>query len=116
MKTPTWLHRSAVALVCAPLVGCMTMQPPATDTSYFDALPVNQRMIVAPTIVWQVREDASAVCARLTGKPVTPLSRPMACAQWNPARQECTVITPTVYGVNYLGHEVRHCFEGHFHH
>jgi hypothetical protein len=40
----------------------------------------------------------------------------MACAYWNVARMECTVITPLAYGVNYLGHEARHCFEGKFHH
>jgi hypothetical protein len=96
--------------------GCMTMQPPSADLEYFNPLQTGSRIMTAPRILWQVRADAEAYCAKLTGVPVTPYSKPMACAHWNVKRNECTVITPAAYGVNYLGHEVRHCFEGSFHH
>jgi hypothetical protein len=98
------------------LTGCMTMQPPKADLEYFEPVTREARIMAAPRILWQPREDAEAICSRLTGVPVTPYSKPMACAYWNVARMECTVITPPSYGVNYLGHEVRHCFEGKFHH
>ena len=103
-----------VATVAA--TGCMTMQPPKTDLEYFEPVQKDARIMSAPRILWQARADAEAICARLTGVPVTPYSKPMACAYWNVARMECTVITPLAYGVNYLGHEARHCFEGKFHH
>jgi hypothetical protein len=66
-------------------------------------------------IDYLVRQDGSEYCARITGIPVTPTSRPMACAFWNVRRKECTIVTPLVTGFNYVGHELRHCFEGAFH-
>jgi hypothetical protein len=39
----------------------------------------------------------------------------MACAFWNTKRKECSIVTPIETGFNYLGHELRHCFEGAFH-
>ncbi|MEY3939524.1 MAG: hypothetical protein RL659_2366, partial [Pseudomonadota bacterium] len=83
------------------LSGCetTTMRPPQVDTVRFTPMPESKRVIAQP----------------ITGIPVTPTSRPMACAFWNVRRKECTVVTPLVTGYNYVGHELRHCFEGAFH-
>jgi len=116
MNTVATLVRWAALASTVALTGCMTMQPPKTDLEFFEAVHTDARIMAAPKILWQAREDAEQICSRLTGVPVTPYSKPMACAYWNVARKECTVITPQSYGVNYLGHEVRHCFEGKFHH
>ena len=70
---------------------------------------------IEPKIKYLVRPDGYEYCARITGIPVTPTSRPMACAFWNIRRKECTIVTPITTGYNYLGHELRHCFEGAFH-
>lgn len=97
------------------LSGCVTMQPPAVDMVRFTPLPMAKRVIPEPKLKYLVREDGHEYCARITGIPVTPTSKPMACAFWNVRRKECTVITPVLTGYNYLGHELRHCFEGAFH-
>ena len=97
------------------LSGCQTMQPPAVDQVRFTPQALSQRVIADPKVKYLVRHDGYEYCARITGIPVTPSSRAMACAFWNVRRKECTVITPQETGYNYLGHELRHCFEGSFH-
>lgn len=104
MLTPLLLTACAVGLV-----------PPAVDTSRFTPMPQAQRVIQEPKVKVLPRADGHEYCARITGHPITPTSRPMACAYWNTRRQECTIVTPPVTGYNYLGHELRHCFEGAFH-
>lgn len=91
------------------------MMPPQVDQVYFQPLPKNKRVIENVRLKWLVREDGYKFCSRITGIPVTPTSRPMACAYWNVVRKECTIVTPTTTGFNYIGHELRHCFEGAFH-
>ncbi|WP_197275334.1 hypothetical protein [Limnohabitans sp. 63ED37-2] len=91
------------------------MRPPQVDTVRFTPMPESNRVIAQPKIKYLVRQDGYEYCARITGIPVTPTSRPMACAFWNVRRKECTVVTPLVTGYNYVGHELRHCFEGAFH-
>lgn len=107
----------AACLMLWALQGCVTtmMVPPAVDQVRFVPAPVQQRVIDEPRVKFLPREDGHEYCARITGIPVTPTSKPMACAFWNVRRKECTVITPMVTGYNYLGHELRHCFEGSFH-
>lgn len=90
-------------------------RPPAVDRTRFEPLPPEQRMLNEPKVKYLARKDGFEFCSRITGVPITPTSRPMACAFWNVKRRECTVITPEVTGYNYVGHEIRHCFEGAFH-
>jgi hypothetical protein len=40
---------------------------------------------------------------------------PIACAVWTKTTNECKIITGPNPNHLVLGHEVRHCFEGHFH-
>lgn len=99
------------------LAGCVTttMRPPQVDMQRFSPMPESQRVIVQPKLKYLVRKDGYEYCARITGIRITPTSRPMACAFWNVRRKECTIVTPMVTGYNYVGHELRHCFEGAFH-
>lgn len=97
------------------LTACQTMQPPAVDTVRFVPAQPIKRNIQEPKVKYLVRADGYEYCARITGIPVTPASKPMACAFWNTRRKECSIITPQETGYNYLGHELRHCFEGSFH-
>jgi hypothetical protein len=92
-----------------------TMRPPQVDTVRFVPMPDSERVIVQPKLKYLVRQDGYEYCARITGIRITPTSRPMACAFWNVRRKECTIVTPLVTGYNYVGHELRHCFEGAFH-
>lgn len=97
------------------LTGCVTLRPPEVDLVRFTPLEPAARVIESPTVKYLTRADGFEYCARITGHPVTPTSRPMACAFWNVRRAECTVVTPLETAFNYLGHELRHCFEGAFH-
>jgi hypothetical protein len=111
---------AVVAVGCAllGLVGCQgpaRVIAPQVDQVRFTPLPVEQRIIDEPTVKFLPREDGHEYCARITGIPITPTSLPMACAFWNVLRKECSIITPLSTGYNYLGHELRHCFEGAFH-
>ena len=90
-------------------------RPPLVDRVRFEPLPPGQRLINEPKVKLLARKDGYEFCSRITGIPIGPSSRPMACAFWNVKRRECTVVTPEVTGFNYVGHEVRHCFEGAFH-
>lgn len=90
-------------------------RPPAVDRSRFDTLPAEQRVLQEPKVKYLARKDGYEFCARITGIPISSNSRPMACAFWNVRRSECTVVTPEVTAYNYLGHELRHCFDGAFH-
>ena len=98
-----------------PACETTTIRPPQVDTARFVPMPESQRVIVQPKLKYLVRTDGYGYCARITGIKITPTSRPMACAFWNVRRKECTIVTPTVTGYNYVGHELRHCFEGAFH-
>jgi hypothetical protein len=90
-------------------------RPPIVDRVLFEPLPPSERVLNEPKIKFLARSDGYEFCARITGAAITPTSRPMACAFWNVKRRECTVVTAEVTGYNYVGHEVRHCFEGAFH-
>lgn len=99
------------------LTGCetATIRPPQVDTVRFVPASENKRVLNEPKVKYLVRKDGHEYCARITGITITPVSRPMACAFWNVRRKECTIVTPKLTGYNYLGHELRHCFEGAFH-
>lgn len=90
-------------------------RPPLVDRMRFEPLLPEQRMLNEPKVKLLARKDGYEFCSRITGVPISPTSRPMACAFWNVKRRECTVVTPELTGYNYVGHEVRHCFEGAFH-
>lgn len=89
--------------------------PPAVDRTRFEPMPHEQRVLKEPRVKYLARQDGFEYCSRITGIPVSATSRPMACAFWNVRRNECTVVTPELTAYNYLGHELRHCFEGAFH-
>ena len=111
LRTLRWL---AVAVLLV-LAGCQTVRPPVVDTLRFTPLPAHERVIEEPRVKYLARADGHDYCARITGLPVTPTSRPMSCAFWNVRRKQCTIVTPLETAYNYLGHELRHCFEGSFH-
>lgn len=89
--------------------------PPSVDRSRFVPLAEEARIMSPVKIKYAVRPDGYEFCSRITGVPIRFNSQPMACAFWNVKRRECTIITPLQTGFNYIGHELRHCFEGAFH-
>lgn len=83
----------------------------------FTPLSAEQRVMQEVKLRWVVREDVVQHCARAVkmGQDQAFITPPVACAIWNKSTQECTIVTGTTTSHLALGHEVRHCFEGHFH-
>lgn len=113
--------RTLCWLATVVLTGCQTMTGgylPVSEFEEFSPDMNDKRVQATMKIRWDVREDASAYCAARMGmKQSGALNQPqpIACAVWNVANKECTVVTGTRTTHLALGHEVRHCFEGHFH-
>jgi hypothetical protein len=83
----------------------------------FNAMPAQYRIMNQVRINWEVRDDVAHFCshAKSMGREQSYLTPPMACAIWDILKGECTVVTGPVTSHVALGHELRHCFEGHFH-
>ncbi len=108
-----------VALVSC-LVGCETTQEqqiPVAEYGEFSPAKPYERIMNNVLIRWEIREDVVSYCAGKSEwtRDQSNLTPPIACAIWNVNRSECTVITGPLTSKVALGHEVRHCFEGHFH-
>lgn len=100
--------------------GCQTMGGgaiPAAAYESFTPQSLDQRIMKEVKLRWEVREDVAQHCARSIGmgREQAYITPPLACAVWHVASNECVIVTgsPTTHVA--LGHEVRHCFEGHFH-
>lgn len=111
--TSAWI--SAWLALWLSACGTPQITPPEVDRTRFTPMPIEQRLIDEPKVKFLPRTDGFDYCSRITGIPITPHSRPMACAFWNVRRKECSIVTPLNTAYNYLGHELRHCFEGAFH-
>ena len=113
--------RTLGALLCLTLAACQTL--PSKDHVHisemesFTAMAADKRVMNSVKIRWEARDDVVAYCAQALGMDqeranTTP---PLACAVWSVKAKECTIVTGRVTTHVALGHEVRHCFEGHFH-
>jgi hypothetical protein len=102
------------------LAGCQTLggqQFPASELESFTPLTLDKRIMKEVKLRWEVRSDVAQFCAQSIGmgREQAYINPPLACAVWHVANRECVIVTgsPTTHVA--LGHEVRHCFEGHFH-
>ena len=82
-----------------------------------NVMPAQYRIMNQVRINWEVRDDVAHFCAhaKSMGREQSYLTPPMGCAIWDILKAECTVVTGPVTSHVALGHELRHCFEGHFH-
>ena len=111
---------SSMAAFLMLLMGCQSVGGsviPATEYALFKPKPMDQRVIQEVKLRWEVREDVVQYCAKSMGmgQEQAYMTPPVACAVWHVARKECVIITGKETSHVALGHEVRHCFEGHFH-
>jgi hypothetical protein len=111
-------------LVTVPLwvlmTGCQTMGGaiiPASEFEKFTPKTSDKRIMKEVNLRWEVREDVAQFCAKSIGmgREQAFITPPVACAVWHVASKECVIVTGTRTTHLALGHEVRHCFEGHFH-
>jgi hypothetical protein len=114
------LIRPTLSLLSVFLVACQGMNADfvhKAELSEFTPMPVQNRAMNAVKMRWEVRDDVADYCAAATGmgKERAYTTPPLACAIWSVSAKECTIVTAKVTTHLALGHEVRHCFEGHFH-
>lgn len=114
-----WTLRLVPALTLL-MTGCQTLDTQylaKSELSEFTPLPSKDRTMNLVKMRWEVRQDVVEYCAGATGlgKERAYITPPVACAIWSVAAQTCTVVTGPVVTHVALGHEMRHCFEGHFH-
>ena len=115
----SWLIAASLAMLSL-MSGCQSVGVgviPSKEFDNFKPLPIEKRIMNLIKIKWEVREDVAQFCAKAAH--MTPnqayWSPPVACAVWNVPTKECTIVTGTQTNHVTMGHELRHCFEGHFH-
>lgn len=118
-KRPQGTCKWLTALLALVLTGCQTLGGgvPASEYEKFTPKPPEQRIMHEVKLRWEIREDVAQYCAKIVGmdSQQAHLTPPLACAVWYVGKKECLIITGTPTLHVALGHEVRHCFEGHFH-
>ena len=102
-----------VSCFCACLQGCAVI----SETEYKEFIPMapHSRVMNNVNLTWEVREDVGDYCKQAQKKTGISNAAPIACAVWVASSNQCKVITGPNPNHVVLGHEVRHCFEGHFH-
>jgi hypothetical protein len=114
---PRFLHLKRISyLLCLALglTGCAAIGE--AEYQAFTPLPADARVMNQVKLTWEVRSDVGDYClqAQNNKDKLNPV-KPLACAMWVAASNECKVVTGPNPNHVVLGHEVRHCFEGHFH-
>ena len=115
-----WACMALAGLVMLFLTGCQTMGGgtiPAAEYETFTPKSPEKRVIKEVTLRWEIRDDVAQYCAKSIGmgREQAYITPPVACAVWHVARKECVIVTGSQTSHVALGHEVRHCCEGHFH-
>ncbi len=99
---------------CVHLAGCATIGQ--AEYEAFKPMSVDARVMNLVKLSWEVRPDAGPYCQRMRRERGNlNAAEPIACAIWSVASKHCHIITGPNPNHVVLGHEVRHCFEGHFH-
>ena len=79
------------------------------------ARPFTANPRVAQTVVeWRIVDDADRTCREL-GTRVPMGYRIQACVSLQTDLAKCVIYTPRETTMEYLGHELRHCFKGMWH-
>jgi hypothetical protein len=120
LRPSLWLRLLSLTTLVLTLSACnggAIHQVSSLELIPFNAKPANYRIMNQVRINWEVRADVAHFCAQAKsmGREQSYLTPPMGCAIWDILKGECTVVTGPVTSHAALGHELRHCFEGHFH-
>ena len=91
------------------LFGCASAQPSQAgrDDMDFTAWPQHQ----IKRVEWIVTERVDEMCQGFA--PLSNNKKYVACTKFND--NACIVYTKPNLTLSQLGHEMRHCFEGHWH-
>lgn len=82
----------------------------------FDA---TKRLTDRMQITWQLVDKPAIICDREARRRYPDFTGygypPDACAFWDERARTCVIITRKKPTMHDLGHEMRHCFQGHWH-
>jgi hypothetical protein len=99
-----------VALALAALAGC--------TTTHHVADPIPKAGEMTRKISWVITEDPHATCQKIGKKPL--FFKTLGCAVWRDSGN-CVIYTRAPRNeddrraMETMGHEMLHCFVGHFH-
>lgn len=111
------IFRWFICLLCLAsgmVAGCAGI--PEGEYASFTPKQSHERNMNQIKVSWEVRDDAESYCKqRQLDKGVSIKGTHVACAVWSVQHQTCRIVTGAQVSHVVLGHELRHCFEGHFH-
>lgn len=94
--------------------GCETIG--VKEYAEFEPQSRSERVTNNVNVTWEVRPDAADFCSKvLKQKGEFMAMHPLGCSIWVPKSNLCKIFTNPNPNHVVLGHELRHCFEGHFH-
>ena len=100
--------KTALIFILAGLIGFANAEPQAGKHDLdFTAKPVHQ----VKRVEWIVTDNVDEVCQGFA--PLNANRQYIACTKFN--NNSCIVYTKPNLTLSQLGHEMRHCFEGHWH-
>lgn len=115
--TPAQKFKSILRLITLTSVlglsGCASVLVPPSEYEVFKVDKTQSGK--ERQITWMIRDDVAVYCAGLVGLRETIYMKPLACAKWSEFEKKCTIVTSSETTHTILGHELRHCFQGHFH-
>ena len=101
----------ALALVAVVLTGCATAPPPLSPLSSTDLEFRTQNSYATKAVTVVPVDNVSEACRELS--PLFHGKNFLGCAKYN--NRSCTIYVSRTTRLSILGHELRHCFEGHWH-
>ena len=101
----------ALVLAAVVLTGCATATPPASSMSSTDLEFQTQNAYATKAVTVVPVDDVSETCRGLS--PLHQGKNFLGCAKYN--NRACTIYVSRTTRLSILGHELRHCFEGHWH-
>lgn len=107
------MHRAVFcAAIAVALSGCTAMLTPVGSSNYepFDVAHDSERLIPKPSVKFISVDDVAKSCGSLTG-----FKKALGCAVFHEHKKSCQIYVENKTSFTVIGHELRHCFEGHFH-
>ena len=104
------MKKTLTMILAIALTGCANSQP-TMGYSKHDLEFRAQSAYPVKRVEWIVVDDVNAVCNGFA--PIRQGRNYIACTRFNDTA--CKVYTGRDISLSILGHEMRHCFEGHWH-
>jgi hypothetical protein len=114
LKTNKHTAFLGIMVILLFLSGCQHIS--SAEYTQFTPLDEKKRIMNRVKLTWEVRSDAVTYCQRVQQDYQRDAAMTVAaCSIWSRSTNECTIVTGPNPDHVVIGHEVRHCFEGHFH-